>query len=261
MNLFERLILQEAPNPPQPNPEEEEGQQPPNFVDGPEAQEAQPEDPNAGGAEDAPDTTGEDAPEQPDMNMDGGEGEGGDEPAPEEGEEGGEGEEGSEEDGSMEGGEEGLEGPEQQADDFSSDEQEVFSDLKPEQMAVKHKELKTQFKNFNDTIFSAIDKINNISHASYDDTLLSFIIRKLLELKDMSRDYLLDVYDTKSYIENQIQLQKMVTTFNYITNLLSNIRQNREAEYIKSAKDNEKASKEGRAEDYPHLFVKDIELD
>lgn len=259
MNLFERLILQEAPNPPQPNPEEEEGQQPPNFVDGPEAQEAQPEDPNAGGAEDAPDTTGEDAPEQPDMNMDGGEG--GDEPVPEEGEEGGEGEEGSEEDGSMEGGEEGLEGPEQQADDFSSDEQEVFSDLKPEQMAVKHKELKTQFKNFNDTIFSAIDKINNISHASYDDTLLSFIIRKLLELKDMSRDYLLDVYDTKSYIENQIQLQKMVTTFNYITNLLSNIRQNREAEYIKSAKDNEKASKEGRAEDYPHLFVKDIELD
>lgn len=259
MNLFERLILQEAPNPPQPNPEEEEGQQPPNFVDGPEAQEAQPEDPNAGGAEEAPDTTGEDAPEQPDMNMDGGEG--GDEPAPEEGEEGGEGEEGSEEDGSMEGGEEGLEGPEQQSDDFSSDEQEVFSDLKPEQMAVKHKELKTQFKNFNDTIFSAIDKINNISHASYDDTLLSFIIRKLLELKDMSRDYLLDVYDTKSYIENQIQLQKMVTTFNYITNLLSNIRQNREAEYIQSAKDNEKASKEGRAEDYPHLFVKDIELD
>ena len=240
MNLFERLILQEAPNPPQPNPEEEEGQQPPNFVDGPEAQEAQPEDPNAGGAEDAPEDTGDDSPEQPDMNMDSGEG--GDEPAPEEGEE-------------------GLEGPEQQADDFSSDEQEVFSDLKPEQMAVKHKELKTQFKNFNDTIFSAIDKINNISHASYDDTLLNFIIRKLLELKDMSRDYLLDVYDTKSYIENQIQLQKMVTTFNYITNLLSNIRQNREAEYIKSAKDNEKTSKEGRAEDYPHLFVKDIELD
>lgn len=258
MNLFERLILQEAPNPPQPNPEEEEGQQPPNFVDGPDAQEAEPEDPNAGEAEDMPDDGG-DAPEQPDMNMDGGEGE--EEAAPEDGEEGGEGEEGSEEDGSMDDGE-GLEGPEeQQAEDFSSDEQEVFSDLKPEQMAVKHKELKTQFKNFNDTIFSAIDKINNISHASYDDTLLSFIIRKLLELKDMSRDYLLDVYDTKSYIENQIQLQKMVTTFNYITNLLSNIRQNREAEYIKSAKDNEKASKEGRAEDYPYLFVKDIELD
>ena len=258
MNLFERLILQEAPNPPQPNPEEEEGQQPPNFVDGPDAQEAEPEDPNAGEAEDIPDDGG-DAPEQPDMNMDGGEGE--EEPAPEDGEEGGEGEEGSEEDGSMDDGE-GLEGPEeQQAEDFSSDEQEVFSDLKPEQMAVKHKELKNQFKNFNDTIFNAIDKINNISHASYDDSLLGFIIRKLLELKDMSRDYLLDVYDTKSYIENQIQLQKMVTTFNYITNLLSNIRQNREVEYIKSAKDNELAAKEGRSEDYPYLFVKDIELD
>ena len=243
MNLFERLILQEAPNPPQPKPD---------------AQEAEPEDPNAGEAEDMPDDGG-DAPEQPDMNMDGGEGE--EEPAPEDGEEGGEGEEGSEEDGSMDDGE-GLEGPEeQQAEDFSSDEQEVFSDLKPEQMAVKHKELKNQFKNFNDTIFNAIDKINNISHASYDDSLLGFIIRKLLELKDMSRDYLLDVYDTKSYIENQIQLQKMVTTFNYITNLLSNIRQNREAEYIKSAKDNELAAKEGRSEDYPYLFVKDIELD
>ena len=260
MNLFERLILQEAPNPPQPNPEEE-GQQPPNFVDGPEAQESAPEDPNAGQPEDTPPQDGGgEAPDQPDMNMGGG----GEEPTPEEGE-GGEGEEGSE-DGDMEGGEEGgdegLEGPEdqQQADDFSSDEQEVFSDLKPEQMAVKHKELKKQFKNFNDTIFSAIDKINNISHASYDDSLLSFISRKLLELKDMSRDYLLDVYDTKSYIENQIQLQKMVTTFNYITNLLSNIKQNREAEYVRSAKENDK-NNNTRSEDYPYLFVKDIELD
>lgn len=259
MNLFERLILQEAPNPPQPNPEEE-GQQPPNFVDGPEAQESAPEDPNAGQPEDAPPQDGGgDSPEQPDMNMGGG----GEEQAPEEGE-GGEGEEGSEDgdmEGSEEGGDEGLEGPEdQQADDFSSDEQEVFSDLKPEQMAVKHKELKNQFKSFNDTIFSAIDKINNISHASYDDSLLSFISRKLLELKDMSRDYLLDVYDTKSYIENQIQLQKMVTTFNYITNLLSNIKQNREAEYVRSAKENDK-NNNTRSEDYPYLFVKDIELD
>ena len=259
MNLFERLILQEAPNPPQPNPEEE-GQQPPNFVDGPEAQESAPEDPNAGQPEDAPPQDGGgEAPDQPDMNMGGG----GEEPAPEEGE-GGEGEEGSEDgdmEGGEEGGEEGLEGPEeQQAEDFSSDEQEVFSDLKPEQMAVKHKELKNQFKNFNDTIFSAIDKINNISHASYDDSLLSFISRKLLELKDMSRDYLLDVYDTKSYIENQIQLQKMVTTFNYITNLLSNIKQNREVEYEKSAKENDK-NNNTRSEDYPYLFVKDIELD
>ena len=76
----------------------------------------------------------------------------------------------------------------------------------------------------------------------------------------MSRDYLLDVYDTKSYIENQIQLQKMVTTFNYITNLLSNIKQNREAEYARSAKENDKNSNT-LSEDYPYLFVKDIELD
>ena len=69
MNLFERLILQEAPNPPQPNPEEE-GQQPPNFVDGPEAQESAPEDPNAGQPEDAPPQDGGgEAPDQPDMNM------------------------------------------------------------------------------------------------------------------------------------------------------------------------------------------------
>lgn len=259
MNLFERLILQEAPNPEQQKPQQDqEGNQPepPNFVDGPEAQEAPPEDPNAGAPEDAPqDDT---APEQPDMNMGGGEG--GEEGAAE-GEEG----EGSEEDGSMEGeegGEEGLEGPaDQQADDFSSDEQEVFSDLKPEQMVVKNKELKRQFKNLNDTIFSAIDKINNVSHASYDDSLLSFIIRKLLELKDMSRDYLVDVYDSKSYIENQIQLQKMVTTFNYITNLLSNIKQNREVEHIKSAKETEVNNSDSGYKDYPQLFTKDIELD
>ncbi len=66
-------------------------------------------------------------------------------------------------------------------------------------MAVKHKELKHLSKP-NITSLCAIDVINNIlSCFSYMMILsASFLIsRKLLELKDMSRDYLLDVYDTK----------------------------------------------------------------
>lgn len=175
---------------------------------------------------------------------------------PEEGEEGEGGEEGYED---YEDGEYGEEGEEESLDSYEKD---VFRDLSPEQMIIKNKELKAQFKSLNNIIFDSLEKLNNISHTSYDNTILDFVVRKLVELKDISRDYTVDAFNTKSYIENQIQLQKMVATFNRIVNLLSNVRDNRQREFEKELEQNKKYSfGKGRANDYPYIFSKDIDYE
>lgn len=180
----------------------------------------------------------------------------GEEAPPEEGEEGEDGEEGYED---YEDGEYGEEGEEESLDSYEKD---VFRDLSPEQMIIKNKELKAQFKSLNNIIFDSLEKLNNISHTSYDNTILDFVVRKLVELKDISRDYTVDAFNTKSYIENQVQLQKMVATFNRIVNLLSNVRDNRQREFEKELEQNKKYSfGKGRANDYPYIFSKDIDYE
>lgn len=104
---------------------------------------------------------------------------------------------------------------------------DIFSDLKPEQMDIKTIELKNQFKNINSVVTASIDKINKISRNTYDDTLVEFIIRKLLQLRDYSRDYIIKTFKTKSYLENQVEFQRMMITFNLISNLFNNIKVNR----------------------------------
>lgn len=286
MSLFEDMILNEARAiHPQPmvkdkddatpsvttangnqsvnQPEQDSNSQPPDLNSQPSS---------GGGGGEAPagpppsDNTGsEEVPQgPPPQENDMGQEPGGEEEAPPEEDQEGEAppEEGQEE---GEGGEEGYEDDgygEEEDESLDSYEKDVFRDLSPEQMIIKNKELKAQFKSLNNIIFDSLEKLNNISHTSYDNTILDFVVRKLVELKDISRDYTVDAFNTKSYIENQIQLQKMVATFNRIVNLLSNVRDNRQREFEKELEQNKKYSfGKGRSNDYPYIFSKDIDYE
>lgn len=243
-------------------PEQDSNSQPPDLNSQPSSGGGGGEAPsNNAGAEEAPQGP---PPQENDMGQEpGGEEEAppeedqeGEEAPPEEGEEGEGGEEGYED---YEDGEYGEEGEEESLDSYEKD---VFRDLSPEQMIIKNKELKAQFKSLNNIIFDSLEKLNNISHTSYDNTILDFVVRKLVELKDISRDYTVDAFNTKSYIENQVQLQKMVATFNRIVNLLSNVRDNRQREFEKELEQNKKYNfGKGRANDYPYIFSKDIDYE
>lgn len=134
------------------------------------------------------------------------------------------GEEGENPEADGESGEEMSQGDEAGAEQPEENHDDIFSDLKPEQMDIKTIELKNQFKNINSVITASIDKINKISRNTYDDTLVEFIIRKLLQLRDYSRDYIIKTFKTKSYLENQVEFQRMMITFNLISNLFNNIK-------------------------------------
>lgn len=155
-----------------------------------------------------------------------------------------EGGEGSEEGGDpgAEGGEEGLEGPagpEQAEDPLDQAESEVFSNLKPEQFAIRIKTLKQQYKNLHDTILDTLDQMNKLTKTSYDANMIEFATRRLLELKDQVRDALVDAFPTRTYVENEIEIQKATAAFNQIYNIINTVydaRLKRAAKYDKENK-------------------------
>ena len=112
-------------------------------------------------------------------------------------------------------------------DELQQKEDEVLAELKPDQKDIKMMELKKQYMKLNSVITSSIEKLNKASRTTYDDNMIEFILKKLLELKELSKDSLLRTFSTRTYIENQVELQRMITAFNIITNMISEISQSR----------------------------------
>jgi hypothetical protein len=134
-------------------------------------------------------------------------------------------------------GEEGLEGPTApQEDPLDQAESEVFSNLKPEQFAIRIKTLKNQYKNLHSTIVDTLDQMNKLTKTSYDSNMIEFATRRLLELKDNVRDALVLSFPTRTYVENEIELQKATAAFNQIydmINIVYDSRLKRAAKYNK----------------------------
>jgi hypothetical protein P700755_29183 len=134
-------------------------------------------------------------------------------------------------------GEEGLEGPvATQEDPLDQVESEVFSNLKPEQFAIRIKTLKNQYKNLHSTIVDTLDQMNKLTKTSYDSNMIEFATRRLLELKDNVRDALVLSFPTRTYVENEIELQKATAAFNQIydmINIVYDSRLKRAAKYNK----------------------------
>lgn len=116
-------------------------------------------------------------------------------------------------------------------------EKEIFSDLTEDQMKIKVKELKESYT----TLLSVIDDINSrvtgIPKNSNNIKILKFISSKLLDLKKIANDYLINSFNTKTYIENVIFYQTSLAQLNTIKKVLEEMANKSEN------KDNKKAEK------------------
>lgn len=133
-------------------------------------------------------------------------------------------------------------------------EQNTFSDLKPEQMDIKIRELKTQYKVLHNNILDTLEKINKVSHTTYDDGMLDFIVRKLIALKNITRDSLNDTFPTRTYVENKFEFQRLVLIFNLIANMLTEIYKSRIKRREKIDEITSKENKKKEPADFPTLY-------
>ena len=138
-----------------------------------------------------------------------------------EGEEGGDTEigAGGDEGGGDTGGSSG-DGGDAAVDDLKKQEEELLSDLTPEQLDVKHRELKNQYLSMYDIVNSLIERIGDVAVREEDINTVEYISTTLTNLKDMITDYMNSIYKTKSYIENSINYNRFLAVLNGINKIL-----------------------------------------
>ena len=107
-----------------------------------------------------------------------------------------------------------------EVDDLKQQEEEMFNQLTPEQLDIKHKELKQQFVNMYDSVTSIIDRLGDVNAEEENIKTIEYVSNQLSSLKDMLMDYMTDVYKTKSYIENSINYNRFLAVLNGINKIL-----------------------------------------
>ena len=126
--------------------------------------------------------------------------------------------------------------------DLEQGEKEVYAELKPEQFNIRKEELKNRFKDFNEMIVDTLNKLNKTTKTSYDIGMIEFVTNKLLSLKDLSRDYLIKTFNTKTYEENKAELETMFYSLQKLSNMIEEIRTSRYKRIKKSTEESKKKS-------------------
>lgn len=111
-------------------------------------------------------------------------------------------------------------------DDIKKKEEEIYADLTPEELDIKHKELKSQFLAMFDMTTELVQRINNISLDPKDISSVEYVSNNLAQLRTMLVDYMQSVYKTKSYTENYINYNRFLATLNGISKILEEINKN-----------------------------------
>lgn len=133
------------------------------------------------------------------------------------------GDEGGDPDAGGDAGDAGGDGSGEQADDARGLEQEIFADLTPAQLALKHQELKSNFLKVYDSTAAIIDRINEIPSDERFTPSISYVNKQLSTFRDTLTDYINDVYSTKSYMENQVNYYKFLNVLHSINQILDEI--------------------------------------
>ena len=93
--------------------------------------------------------------------------------------------------------------------DLKAKEEEISS-LTPEQLDIKHRELKNQYAAMHDVVMAAMDRLSDISAAESNISTVEYVTNSLGRLDEMLIDYINYTYQTKSYIENAINYNRFL---------------------------------------------------
>jgi hypothetical protein len=143
------------------------------------------------------------------------------------------GEEGGEDSGE-EGGEDSGEG--ETTDDTSSSdnssinpklqelENVIFDSLSDAEKQLKIKELKELYISVYNKCTTITDMMTEVKRDEATIQIIEYISNTLLDLKQYVNDYINDIFDSKTYVENLSQLQKYIMVFNAVNKVLAQIK-------------------------------------
>ena len=108
-------------------------------------------------------------------------------------------------------------------DELQQADQELYAELKPEQRKIQGRELKERYQDLYKIVSESLDKLNKVNKTSFDANMLDVCMRNLVTLKDLIYTSVTASFNTRTYVENKVELEKLTTMFNAITNMVSTI--------------------------------------
>ena len=99
-------------------------------------------------------------------------------------------------------------------------EKTLFSDLSPQQLAIKNNELLQQYITLYETINNIFNSINRIPKTISNTRPLSFIADQLIELKDMVNYTITTTYITRTYVENMTYYKQALVILEQLNTML-----------------------------------------
>lgn len=152
------------------------------------------------------------------------------------GDEGGEGDDGDEytmtdpeaDDSDTAGTDDGMEVPTDPSQKLKDIEKSIFDQLTPEQQKTKTLELKNLYTETYEKCQSIIDIVSGIEKAPNQAKVYEYIVKNLVDLQKYIRDYLENLFDSKTYIENMTELQKYLAILDTINNVFAEMQKKSE---------------------------------
>lgn len=99
-------------------------------------------------------------------------------------------------------------------------EKNLFSDLSPQQIAIKNNELLQNYIELYETINTIFDSINKIPKTFNNTRPLTFIADQLVSLKDMVNYVITTTYVTRTYVENMAYYKQALVVLEQLNTML-----------------------------------------
>lgn len=99
-------------------------------------------------------------------------------------------------------------------------EKNLFSDLTPQQLAIKNNELLQNYIELYETINTIFDSINKIPKTYNNTRPLTFITDQLVGLKDMVNYVITTTYVTRTYVENMAYYKQALVVLEQLNSML-----------------------------------------
>ena len=103
---------------------------------------------------------------------------------------------------------------------------DIYSILSPVEKEEKRKKQKDLFSNIYEDADDIIEKISLIVKTDENTEVLSNLIKSLSDIKEYVADYIVNVFDSKTYAENDIVYNKFLVCFKAAENILKELEKN-----------------------------------
>ena len=107
----------------------------------------------------------------------------------------------------------------------------IFDQLSPEQQNLKIKELKSLYDDVYNKCSKILDIVVSAEKIPSQTKVYDYITNSVVDLQRYIKDYLQDIFDSKTYMDNMTELQKYMAILDTINNVFEELKKNNEKEF------------------------------